>query len=64
MQQREFWRPWIKLRQALWPHASERELRGEAVAILKRPDDAVAFIMWDEKRAAIAFAEATLRRDM
>ncbi|MGH6826812.1 aminoglycoside 6'-N-acetyltransferase [Methyloceanibacter sp.] len=54
---------WVRLRQDLWPHASERELRPEAAALLARPNDAVAFIMWGEQSAAIAFAEATLRRD-
>ena len=54
---------WVRLRHALWPHASERELHAEAVASLDRPDDAVAFIIWGEQSAAIAFAEATLRHD-
>jgi aminoglycoside 6'-N-acetyltransferase I len=54
---------WVRLRRALWPHASEQELRLEAAAILHRPDDQIAFIARGENATAIAFAEATLRRD-
>ena len=54
---------WVKLRRALWPHESEQELRLEAAAILERPDDQIALIARGENLAAIAFAEATLRRD-
>lgn len=54
---------WVRLRRALWPHASEQELRLEATAILDRPDDQIAFIARGENAAVIAFAEATLRRD-
>lgn len=54
---------WVKLRQALWPHASEQELRLEAAAILDRPDDRIALIARGENAAVIAFAEAALRRD-
>jgi aminoglycoside 6'-N-acetyltransferase I len=54
---------WVRLREALWPHAEERDLRSEAGAILGRPDDAVAFIVHGERAAAVAFTEATMRRD-
>ena len=54
---------WVRLRRALWPHASEQELRLEAAAILERPHDQIAFIARGENLAVVAFAEATLRRD-
>ena len=54
---------WGRLRQALWPHAGEHELRREAAAILDHPDEGIAFIARDEHAAAIGFAEASLRRD-
>ena len=54
---------WVRLRRALWPHASEQELSLEAAAILDRPDDQIAFIARGENAAVIAFAEAALRRD-
>ena len=54
---------WVRLRRALWPHASEQELRLEAADILERPDDQIAFIARGENAAVIAFAEAALRRD-
>ena len=54
---------WVRLRQALWTEATEQELRLEATAILERPDDGIAFIGWAESAEAIAFAEASLRRD-
>lgn len=54
---------WLRLRQALWPQASEQELRLEAAAMLDRPDDAVAFIARDEHSKVVAFAEATMRHD-
>ena len=54
---------WIKLRQALWPHGNEREHRSEAADLLARKGEAVAFLALDDASTAVAFAEATLRRD-
>lgn len=54
---------WVKLRRALWPHASDYELRVEAAAILERPHVQIALIARGQNAAVIAFAEATLRRD-
>jgi hypothetical protein len=48
----ESFEDWVRLREALWPHAEERDLRSEAAAILDRPDDAVAFIVRGERAAA------------
>lgn len=54
---------WLRLRLALWPDEPEEELRREAGAILARPDNEAAFIARSNKGEAIAFAEASLRRD-
>lgn len=54
---------WVALRRALWPHATEREHRLEAEALLARTGDAVAFLARTAADAAVGFAEATLRRD-
>ena len=53
----------MKLRRALWPHASDYELRVEAAAILERPHVQIAAIARGHNAAVIAFAEATMRRD-
>jgi aminoglycoside 6'-N-acetyltransferase I len=58
----QYMQEWIRLRQALWPHASEKELRLEAAAILDHPADEIAFIARNDNAAVIAFAEASLRR--
>ena len=54
---------WIRLRQALWPHGNEQEHRSEAADLLARTGEAVAFLVLDDASTAVAFAEATLRRD-
>jgi aminoglycoside 6'-N-acetyltransferase I len=52
---------WLKLRNALWPHA-EPENPEEMRAILG-DDNLVAFVARDESGAAVGFAEAAIRRD-
>jgi aminoglycoside 6'-N-acetyltransferase I len=54
---------WVALRQALWPHATDDELRAEAKAIVARGDRAVAFLARASGHAPVGFAEATLRYD-
>jgi aminoglycoside 6'-N-acetyltransferase I len=60
---RETLEDWIRLRQALWPQANAQDHRAEAVELLARESDAVAFLARDDAAIAVAFAEAALRRD-
>jgi aminoglycoside 6'-N-acetyltransferase I len=54
---------WVTLRLALWPDVGEQEHRVDAVAVLDRADQAIAFLVRAPGLTPIAFAEATLRRD-
>ncbi|KLK93190.1 aminoglycoside 6'-acetyltransferase [Microvirga vignae] len=54
---------WAALRKELWPDTDLAEHTLEAEAILHNPQQAVAFLAYDAKAAAIAFAEVALRRD-
>lgn len=61
---REALEDWVRLRQALWPQASEEAHRLEAAALLERPGgEAAAFLARNASGEAVGFAEATLRRD-
>jgi aminoglycoside 6'-N-acetyltransferase I len=53
---------WAAMRATLWPEGSVEEHRQEASAMLKE-SDAIAFIAHDADGRAVAFAEASLRRD-
>ena len=55
--------PWAALREALWPDEDPSRHLEDAADILGRPERAVAFLAFDERGAAIGFAEATLRSD-
>jgi aminoglycoside 6'-N-acetyltransferase I len=55
--------PWAALRQALWPEEDPSRHPDDAADILGRPERAVAFLAFDDRGAAIGFAEATLRSD-
>jgi aminoglycoside 6'-N-acetyltransferase I len=52
---------WTALRAELWPHETKADLEQQARDLLSR--DAVTFLLRDDAGAAIAMAEATLRRD-
>ncbi|PVE26229.1 N-acetyltransferase [Microvirga sp. KLBC 81] len=54
---------WAALRQELWPDTDLAEHTLEAEAILRKPQQAVAFLAYDGQVGAIAFAEAALRHD-
>ncbi|WP_445501608.1 aminoglycoside 6'-N-acetyltransferase [Microvirga sp. G4-2] len=54
---------WAALRHELWPDTTLSEHLQETEALLKEPDQAVAFLTYDADGAAIAFAEAALRHD-
>jgi aminoglycoside 6'-N-acetyltransferase I len=54
---------WITLRQALWPDDTAKEHDLETAALLDRAADAIAFLARADNKAAVGFAEATLRRD-
>ena len=54
---------WIALRVELWPHEAKAELERQGRELLTREQPAVAFLLRDEAGAAIAMAEATIRRD-
>ncbi|MBC7988764.1 MAG: GNAT family N-acetyltransferase [Luteimonas sp.] len=56
-------RPWAALREVLWPEEDPSRHLDDAADILGRPERAVAFLAFDERGAAIGFAEATLRSD-
>jgi aminoglycoside 6'-N-acetyltransferase I len=54
---------WVALRVELWPHEATAELEQQGRELLTREPDAVAFLLRDAAGAAIAMAEATIRRD-
>ncbi|MBK5509009.1 aminoglycoside 6'-N-acetyltransferase [Pseudomonas sp. TH15] len=54
---------WLPLRQALWPHTSEQEHRGEIDAQMREPQRYINFIAYDAQEQPIGLAEASLRRD-
>lgn len=54
---------WAALRHELWPDTTPSDHLREIEALLKEPDQAVAFLTYDADGAAIAFAEAALRHD-
>ena len=54
---------WVRLRQALWPEETTEEHRRYAMSTIDRPKDAIAYVARGNDGNAIAFAEATLRKD-
>jgi aminoglycoside 6'-N-acetyltransferase I len=54
---------WVALRVELWPNETRAELERQGRELLTREPAAVAFLLRDQAGAAIAMAEATLRRD-
>jgi aminoglycoside 6'-N-acetyltransferase I len=54
---------WVVLRVELWPHEAKAELERQGRELLTREPEAVAFLLREQTGAAIAMAEATIRRD-
>ena len=54
---------WVRLRQRLWSDETLDEHRSHARSLLKRQSDAVGYLAYEADEIAVAFAEATLRRD-
>ncbi|MGE8153629.1 aminoglycoside 6'-N-acetyltransferase [Pseudomonas vancouverensis] len=54
---------WLFLRQALWPHASEREHRDEIDEQLRQPQRYINLVAYDRQEQPVGLAEASLRRD-
>ncbi|BBF70093.1 aminoglycoside 6'-N-acetyltransferase [Sphingomonas bisphenolicum] len=54
---------WARMRAALWPDASVADHHDDIADMMANGGDLVAFVALDDRGDAIAFVEASLRRD-